>query len=75
MSMYVKLNSSGTSDGVIRVRVDGNEVYSISGLRIRRDSGIKADQIYFSTFFGGSTQDWQSTRTTYTYYKNFKVIV
>ena len=75
ISLYVRLNDGGSSNGIIRVSVDGRQVYEISGLRIRKSNSIKADQIYFSTFFGGSTADWQSTRTTYTYYRNFKIII
>lgn len=57
----------------MKMLVDGQEVYQISGLTMRVDNSISVDTIYFSTFFGGSSPDYASTDDVHTYYKNFQV--
>lgn len=73
LTQRVKLNTSGNADGIIEFYVDGELVYSESGLNIVDEKDVVIDGILFSTFFGGSDESWATPINTYSYFKNFKV--
>jgi hypothetical protein len=59
----VKLNAEGQQDGVIEAWMDGVLVLSRTNLRLRdKQTSFGIDALFFSTFFGGNTQDWAPTR-------------
>ncbi|XP_041378355.1 uncharacterized protein LOC121390574 [Gigantopelta aegis] len=71
IAQYVKLNTPGRTDGVIRVWFNHKLVYEEENVSIRQTDSVKIDGIFFSTFFGGGDSSWASTRDTFTCYKNF----
>ena len=64
----------GQSNAAFKMFYDGEEMFSYSGLTMRRDDSMQIDQIFFSTFFGGSDDSWASTDNVYIYYKDFKIL-
>jgi len=72
MAQYVHLNTPGHTDGYIRVFQDGHKVLDLKNLSFRNHDSLKIDGIFFSTFFGGSSDtSWASTADTNSYYRNF----
>ncbi len=71
---YVKMNTPGQADGIIRVSVDGRQVYNQTDALIRRDASLKIDSMYFSTFFGGN-EDWKTSKDEVVYFDDFEISV
>lgn len=69
----VKLNTPGSSNGEAKFWMDGDLKYEIIGLNFRDVSNLYIDHFYFSSFFGGSTDEWAAAADCYTYYTNFRV--
>jgi hypothetical protein len=65
---YVKMNTVGKSDGVFKAWFDGKEAVNVSTLRYRDDTSFAVDQIFFTTFFGGNTKDFASSKIEYSYF-------
>lgn len=63
----VKINTNGsTYDGEVQVWVNGEEVLFLTGIRFT-SNGDKIDNLYISTFHGGSDAGWAPTDTCYTW--------
>ena len=59
----VKMNSDETSyNGEVQIWIDGQEVLLRTGLRFRSNAD-KIDNLYISTFHGGSDATWAPTET------------
>jgi len=56
----IKMNTPGQSDGVMQAWIDGQLYLDDSARQWRKVESFAIDALYFSTFFGGSTQDWAS---------------
>jgi hypothetical protein len=57
----VKLNTGNSSNGILQVWVDGQQVIHKTDIRyVNRNTypNTRIDMWYFSTFYGGSTTDW-----------------
>jgi len=70
---YIRMNDVGSSNGVMRYYLDGSLSFEITGLTIREDSSVYPSELYFSTFFGGSSPDYASTADCYAYFKNIRI--
>lgn len=70
---FVKLNSPGNADGVIKVWVNDQLGLTRSNLRFRTTSSLQIDRLFFSTFFGGSTAEWAPSKDEYVFFDDFKV--
>ncbi len=55
---FVKLNSPGKKDGIIRTWLDGREVLNKQDLRFRAGDDLKIERFLFSVFYGGSGPEW-----------------
>lgn len=53
----VKVNTASNHDGEVELWMDGQHALLVTGLQFVND-GSKVDNLYFSTFHGGSTADW-----------------
>lgn len=82
VAMYLRLNSEPDStDGLIRVYVDGEKVIEHAGLRLRGETGkgTGITRLLFSTFHGGSTESYAPRNedgtyaTVHAYFDNFAV--
>jgi hypothetical protein len=56
----IKMNTPGQNDGVMQGWVDGQLYLDDSARQWRKVESFAIDALYFSTFFGGSSQDWAS---------------
>jgi hypothetical protein len=61
VKMRVKMNSSDKKDGIIQSWLDGDMVMN-QKRRFRNDDKMGTDTFIFTTFFGGNTPDWASTK-------------
>ena len=69
----VRINSNGsTADGEVEVWVNGHQVLLTTGYRFT-SNGDKVDNLYFSTFHGGSDATWAPTETCYTWFDDVKI--
>jgi hypothetical protein len=59
------LNTPARSDGVVRVWLDGEPVYTNESLLIRTVPSLQIEGIFFSTFFGGGDASWAPDTDTY----------
>jgi len=57
----VVMNTPGQNDGMIEGWFDGELAFREPGIRFRDVNSFAIDELYFSTFFGGGSQDWAST--------------
>jgi hypothetical protein len=73
ITIYTKLNTPGKDDGVLRVSHDGKTVIDVKCMCYRRDKAVMTRYAMFSTFFGGSTQDWAPKSTQTAKFRNFTV--
>ncbi|XP_041377428.1 uncharacterized protein LOC121389846, partial [Gigantopelta aegis] len=71
IAQYVKLNTPGRTDGVIRVWFNHKLVYEANNVNIRRKDSVKIDGIFFSTFFGGNDLNWSPPHDVFACFKNF----
>ncbi|CAH1791940.1 unnamed protein product [Owenia fusiformis] len=72
LKQYVRLNTVGLNDGVLRVWLDDVLVIDYNDVGFRT-SEFNIDTIFFSTFFGGGNMDWASTDDVQIYFRNFEV--
>ncbi len=68
---YLKMNTPGKHDGVLRCWLDGVLVLENKTLRFRDTPDLKIDLFYFSTFFGGSGLDWASPKDQFVEFDDF----
>lgn len=69
----VKVNSSADSyDGEVEVWVNGEQVLFRDGLRFVTNDD-KVDNLYISTFHGGSDRTWAPTDTCFTWLDDIKI--
>lgn len=77
----VKMNTPGQNgqpglnDGIIQAWLDGEMVLNRTDLRFRDVESLKIDVFYFSTFFGGSGSQWDTTADETILFDDFKIYV
>jgi len=67
------LNNPGSSNGIVRVWIDGELVLEQKELLFRTTTVLKIDGIFFSTFFGGNDNTWATPFDTYADFDDFAV--
>jgi hypothetical protein len=68
---YVRMNTPGRHDGVIRSWFDGEQALEVATLRFRDTADLKIDGFYFSTFFGGGDPSWAPLKDQYIQFDDF----
>eukprot|EP00123_Amoebidium_parasiticum_P008462 comp18823_c0_seq1/m.20807 comp18823_c0_seq1/g.20807 ORF comp18823_c0_seq1/g.20807 comp18823_c0_seq1/m.20807 type:complete len:413 (-) comp18823_c0_seq1:448-1686(-) len=58
VTMRVKMNTPGVSDGILETWLDGNKAYSTNQMLFRMTKDIAIDTFLWTTFFGGMSSDW-----------------
>ncbi len=71
LEIRVKLNTPALSDGEIDCWMDGEKACEVRNVRFRDISTLRIDNIFFSTFFGGNTDDWAPTKDEFASFDNF----
>lgn len=69
----VVMNTPGQHDGILQAWMDGEMVLDVQNIRYRDTSSLQIDQMYFSTFFGGSSSIWEASKDEYVYYDDFVI--
>lgn len=69
----VVMNTPGQNDGVIQAWLDGELVLNVTDLRFRDVAGLQIDQMYFSTFFGGGSDVWATSKEEVAYFDDFRI--
>lgn len=69
----IVMNTPGQDDGIVQAWLDGEMVLDVQNIHFRDTSSLKIDTLYFSTFFGGSSSVWETTKDEFAYYDDFVV--
>jgi len=69
----VRLSGVNQKDGSVTTWVNGQELGTQSGYRMRTIDGLLIDRMFFSTFYGGSQTYWAPGYDTYALFDDFKV--
>lgn len=69
----VVMNTPGVADGVIQAWLDDEMVLDVQDIRFRDTDAFQIDTMYFSTFFGGSSTIWETTKDEQVYFDDFIV--
>lgn len=67
------LNTPGESDGIVRVWIDGWPVLEQRGLVYRTTEEVGIDGLMFSTFFGGTGEEWRTPRDQHADFAAFRL--
>jgi hypothetical protein len=59
IEQYVKLNTPGQSDGILRVWVDGKRTLDKRDIRFRDTVQLKIERVWMNVFHGGTTKSHQ----------------
>ncbi len=73
IKVYVKLNDVGKHNGIVRVFHNGKEAIECDCVTFRNNKSTQIRVFMFSTFFGGSTQDWAPKDGQDAKFRNFVV--
>jgi hypothetical protein len=69
----IVMNTPGAHDGIVQTWLDGEMVLDKQDIRFRDTASLKIDTLYFSTFFGGSSEVWEASKDEHAYYDDFVV--
>ncbi len=67
----IVMNTPGQNDGIVQAWLDDQMVLDVQNIRFRDIASLQIDQLYFSTFFGGSDPTWEASKDEQVYYDNF----
>ncbi len=68
----VKVNTGTNHDGEVQLWINEQPALLKTGIQFV-SNGDKVDNLYFSTFHGGSTSAWVPTVDSYTWFDDFKI--
>ena len=69
------VNGVGQNDGIVQAWLDGKLVLDLNNIRFRDIETLKIDGFYFSTFFGGSGNQWNTSKDEVALFDDFKISV
>lgn len=75
IELRLKLNQPGKHNGVLQLSHNGKKEIDWDFVTFRRKADVKIAYMMFSTFFGGSTQEWAPSKSQTSKFKNFTVNV
>ncbi len=67
------VNGQGQHDGIVQAWLDGQMVLDLNNIRFRDVESLQIDGLYFSTFFGGSGDQWNTSKDEIAYFDDFKI--
>ncbi len=71
----LKLNKVGRANGRIKSFINGKQVLDARNIEFRKTNDLKIDVFYFTTFFGGSSDDWGPSKDETIFFDEFEVEV
>ena len=69
----IVMNTPGVNDGIAQGWLDGVLVLDEQSIRYRDVVSLGVDQLYFSTFFGGSSSEWAPSKEETIFFDDFTV--
>lgn len=69
----VILNNPGQNNGIVRVWLNGKQVFEQKNLLFRTTNTLQINGIFFSTFFGGSDSSWATPKDVNIDFTKFSV--
>jgi len=69
----IVMNTPGQPDGIVQAWLDGEMVLDVQDIRFRDIASLQIDQMYFSTFFGGSSSIWEASQDERVYFDDFVI--
>ena len=69
----ITMNTPGEYDGVIRTWLDGQPALTVTDMRFRDVDTFAIDTLYFSTFFGGGSSSWATSKDEVVWFDDFEV--
>ncbi|MHA7055800.1 polysaccharide lyase [Aquimarina sp. M1] len=77
VKQYLKLNTPGQENGILRMFIDGEKLVDLNDVtfRLPGKGSVKINSVVMHTYRGGNRTDewWQSPQDDYTYFDDFKV--
>jgi len=73
LTTEVTMNTPGQKNGRVRSWLNDVPALDVQDLEFRASENIQIDAFYFSTFFGGSEQDWAATKDELVRFDEFRV--
>lgn len=74
LKQRIEVNSGRNRDGILKVWVNGQVVIDRKNMLYAQAGTAPVDKFYFSTFFGGSGQDWAPPYNVQADYDNFNIV-
>ena len=71
----VVMNTPGQHDGIVKAWLDGVQVLDLDNIRFRDTPDLQIDSMYFSTFFGGGSSIWATTKDEVAFFDDFRITV
>ena len=71
----IVMNTPGQHDGIVKAWLDGEQVLDRDDIRFRDVANLQIDAMYFSTFFGGGSAIWATTKDEVAFFDDFRISV
>jgi len=69
----IVMNTPGQHDGIVKAWLDGVQVLDLDDIRFRDTDDFQIDAMYFSTFFGGGSSIWATTKDEVAFFDDFQI--
>ncbi len=73
IGLTVKMNNPGKPDGRVECYINGILMLTVENIEFRRTNALKADHLFFSSFFGGADSSYAPMHTCFLLFKEFSV--
>jgi len=74
LESYIKVNTPGVANGIMRAWVDGVQVLEKTNVMWRTVDTLKLDGVFFTFGYGGGSDIWNSPEDQYNYFDNWEPI-
>ena len=69
----IVLNAPGEHNGILQGWIDGVQMLEMDNIRFRDVAELQIDGFFFSTFFGGSGKQWNTTKDETAFFDDFLI--
>ena len=73
--MNTVVNGVGQNDGIVQGWLDGELVFDVQNIRFRDVTTFAVDGFHFSTFFGGTGSQWNTSKDEVAFFDDFVVSI
>lgn len=73
--MNTVVDGEGQHDGIVQAWLDGEMVLDLQNIRFRDVTTFAIDGFYFSTFFGGSGDQWNTSKDELAFFDDFIISI